>query len=225
MGLVLLSPELRVIGLNDFAGQVFGAATAAVGRNLLDCHPDKSRGRVHAIMREMLETPSGQAKTLIIDVLGKAILTNLSKLTLTSPVRQDCWAVTFFDVTAETGAAKNPVSGLLEMKKIPIAEAGACHFIAIDEVLAICTDGDYCRIFTATGCHYLHLRLKTLLQRYPCPDLCQVHKSHVVNLRHIRQTLRADNKQWQLIIDQGHIPPIPVSRRRTANFKKALATI
>jgi hypothetical protein len=73
MGLVLLSPELRVIGRNDFAGKVFGAATAALGRNLLDYHPDKSRARVREIMREMLEAPSGQAKTLIIDVLGKAI--------------------------------------------------------------------------------------------------------------------------------------------------------
>ena len=224
-GLVLLAPDLRVIGLNDFAGKVFKSAAGSLGKNLLDYHPGKSRARVHGIMREMINAPLGEPRTLIIDVLGKAIVTNLSQLTLTTPVVQTCWAVTFIDVTAQTGAKKNPLSGTVEMKNIPVAESGAYRFIAIDEVLAIRSDGDYCRIFTATGSHYLHLNLKTILLRYPCPALFRVHKSFVVNLRHIRETVRSDNHQWMVVPTHGDIPPIPVSRRRAADLKRALALI
>ncbi len=228
MGLVLLSSELHVIGLNDYASKIFGATAADLGKNIQDYHPGKSRARVQEVLREMIGAPPGEARTLIIDVLGKAIMSNLSQLTLTSLEVQTCWAVTFFDVTTQTGAKRNPLSGLVEMKKIPVAEGSSYRFIAIDEVLAICADGDYCRIYTTDGSYYLHLTLKNLLQRYPNPTLFRVHKSYVANLSAIRQTVRTANNQWQIILDHDHspaIPPIPISRRKLVEFRNALALI
>jgi DNA-binding LytR/AlgR family response regulator len=225
IGLVLLSPDLRVIGLNDFAREVFSPASGELGKGLLSYHPPKSRERVQGIMREMMATRPGEARTVVIDILGRAILNNLSQLTIATPVPQQCWAVTFIDVTDQTGAAKNPLSGMVEMKKIPVTEAGSYRFIAIDDVLAVQSDGDYCRIFTASGAHYQHLNLKTFLLRYPSPAMIRVHKSYIVNLHHIRTTARTGSDLLTLHLNHDQIPPIPVSRRRAAELKRALAQL
>lgn len=225
IGLVLLSADLRVIGLNDFARKVFSPASGKLGKRLLSYHPLKSRERVQGIIREMIDVRPGEARTVVIDVLGRAIMNNLSQLAIDSPEPQTCWAVTFIDVTGQTGATKNPMSGLVEMKRIPVAEGGACRFIAIDDVLAVQSDGDYCRIFTGDGTYYQHLNLKTFLLRYPSPALMRVHKSFIVNLHHIRKTTRADSDHLTLQLDHERIQPIPVSRRRAAVLKRALAQL
>lgn len=89
---------------------------------------------------------------------------------------------------------------------------------------AVQSDGDYCRIFTTDGTTYQHLNLKTFLLRYPSPFLIRVHKSFIVNLRHIRKTIRSGSDQLTLILDHD-LPPIPVSRRRAAELKRALAQL
>lgn len=225
IGLVLLSHDLRVIGLNDFARTVFSPASGELGKGLLSYHPLKSRERVQGIMQEMIATRSGEARTVVIDILGRAIMNNLSQLTIDGPEPQKCWAVTFIDVTDQTGAAKNPLSGLVEMKRIPVTGGGTYRFIAIDDVLAVQSDGDYCRIFTSDSAYYQHLNLKTFLLRYPSPVLVRVHKSFIVNLRHIRTTTRAGSDQLILRLNRDQIPPIPVSRRRAAELKRSLAQL
>ncbi|MDD2853305.1 MAG: LytTR family DNA-binding domain-containing protein [Desulfuromonadaceae bacterium] len=224
-GIVLLSSDFRVIGLNDHARQVFGPALGEFGESLFHYHPRKSREKVRGLLQEMINSPLGGSRTMIIDILGKAIMNNLSQLTISSPVAQTCWAVTFVDVTAQTGAEKNPLSGMVEMKRIPVTESGSYRFIAIDDVLAIQSDGDYCRIFTAARSWYLHLNLKTILERYPCQALFRVHKSYVVNLRHIRKTIRSDSNQRMVVLDNGDIPPIPISRRKATDLKRVLELI
>lgn len=224
-GLVLLSPDLRVIGLNDYARQVFGHALGELGESLFLYHPRKSRERVRGLLHEMINSPLGEPRTMVIDILGKAIMNNLSQLTIASPVIQTCWAVTFVDVTAQTGAERNPYSGMVEMKKIPVAEGGAYSFLSVDDVLCIQSDGDYCKVFTATNSYYLHLNLKTFVQRYPCPVLFRVHKSYIVNLRHVKKTIRSGKDSLTIVLDNGDVPPIPVSRRRATDLKRSMAQL
>lgn len=225
IGLVILTPDLRVIGVNDFARKIFGPLATDLGKNLFHYHPGKSRDRVRGVMGDMINAPPGESRTMIIDILGRAIMHNLSQITIACPVPKTCWAVSFIDVSAQTGAEMNPKSGMVEMKKIPVSESGSCQFIAVDDLLAIQSDGDYCRIFTTANSWYLHLSLKTILERYPCPALFRIHKSHVVNLRHIRKTIRAANNQLLVVMDSGDFDPIPVSRRRAADLKRALTLI
>lgn len=224
-GLVLLSTDLRVIGLNDHARRVFKPALGELGKSLFDYHPDKSKDRVRGLLREMAGAPPGEARTVVIDVLGKAIMNNLSKLTIASPVPQNCLAVTFIDVTEQTGAAKNPLSGLVEMKRIPVADGGSCRFLPVDDVFCIQSDGDYCKIFTSDKSHYVHLNLKTMLQRYPCAAWFRVHKSYAVNIRRINKMVRSEADHLTIILDGPNTPQVPVSRRKAAELKKAVATL
>lgn len=160
---------------------------------------------------------------MVIDILGKTIMYNLSRLTITSPVAQTCWAVTFVDVTEQTGAEINPLRGMVEMKKIPVAVDGSYSFLSVNEVLCVQSDGDYCKVFTAADSFYLHFSLKTILQRYPSAAFFRVHKSYVVNLDHIKNAVRSGKDRLTVVLDNLNIQPIPVSRHRITDLKRAMA--
>lgn len=121
----------------------------------------------------MNAVPSDMPLTMVIDVLGKVIMYNLSRLSIVSPTPQTCWSVSFIDVSEQTEAVMNPLSGMLEMKKIPVSDAGSYKFLRTDEVLAIQSDRDYCKIYTPGKSHYLHSSLKSILQRYTDRGLLQ----------------------------------------------------
>lgn len=64
IGLVLLSPDLRVIALNYFARKVFGSEPGELVKNLFQYHPLKSRERLRGIIpirndirRRLTQTP------------------------------------------------------------------------------------------------------------------------------------------------------------------------
>jgi two-component system response regulator LytT len=155
-------------------------------------------------------------------VLGKVVMYNLSQLSVVSPTPQTCWSVTFIDVSEQTGAAMNPLSGILEMKRIPVSDGGSYEFLPTDEVLSIQSDGDYCKIFTPGKSYYLHSSLKNMLQRYTGASFFRVHKGFVVNLFHVSKLSRDDKGRTLIKFDNRSIPPIPVSRRRLAALKEAM---
>jgi DNA-binding LytR/AlgR family response regulator len=226
IGLVLLSSDFRVIGVNDYIQRIFGPVLGEMGKSLFQYHARRSRERVRGLLREMCNAPLDVPRTVIIDVLGKAMMYNLSRLAISAPIAQDCWAVTVIDVSEQTGAKKNPESGMVEMKKIPVFEGGAYHFIPTDSVMCIKSDGDYCTVYTAAKSHYLHLNLKTLLERYPRTTFFRVHKSFVVNLSYVNAITRSkDDGRSTIVFDNESIPPISVSRRKLAEFKEAVALL
>ena len=102
----------------------------------------------------MTTVPSDMPLTIVIDVLGKVIMYNLSQVLVVSPKPQTCWSVSFIDVSEQTEAVMNPLSGMPEMKKIPVSDAGSYKFLRTDEVLAIQSDRDYCKIYTPGKSHY-----------------------------------------------------------------------
>lgn len=87
-------------------------------------------------------------RTVVLDVLGKVVMCNLSQLTAVSFSPQTPWSLAFIDVSKQTGAGMNPLSGALELKKFPLYEEGTYHFRPTKAVHSIKSDGDYCKIFT-----------------------------------------------------------------------------
>jgi two-component system LytT family response regulator len=162
---------------------------------------------------------------MVIDVLGKVMMYNLSQLSVVSPTPQTCWSVTFVDVSEQTEAATNPLSGILEMKRIPVSDGGSCQFLRTDEVISIRSDGDYCKIWTRGKSHFLHSSLKSILQRYTSANFFRVHKGFAVNLVHVRNLTRDDKGLTLITFDDSSIPPVPVSRRRLATLKEAMESL
>lgn len=222
IGLVLLSQDFRVIGINDYARRLYGPVLKEMGNSVLHCHSPRSRERVSAMLQELINAPSDVPSTMVIDVVGKVIMFNLSQLSIIAPTPQICWSVSFIDVSRQTGAVKDPQGGLVEMKRIPVCDNGAYQFLTTDEVFCIQSDGDYCKVITAGKSYYLHMSLKSILQRYTKAGFFRAHKSFVVNLGHVSKFARDDKGQTLVLFNNTAIPSIPVSRRRLAELRKAI---
>ncbi|MBU5611668.1 LytTR family DNA-binding domain-containing protein [Geomonas azotofigens] len=222
IGLVLLSEEWQVLGMNEHALRIADPDIGPIGQNLFQMHPAKSREKVRGILDELSGQQGAMPKSMVIDFLGKVLMISLSRLVVpNSPL---AWAVSFMDLSEQTGARTNPMSGHLELKKMPIYEKGAFHFLSADQVHLIEADGNYCRIHTRTKKFYLLMSLKAVLQRFPTSDFLKVHKSFVVNLRHVQAIGPADDSRMMVSFHEPAIPAVPVSRRLVPAVKKALAS-
>ncbi|RII25710.1 MAG: hypothetical protein CXR30_18155 [Geobacter sp.] len=225
IGLVLLSDDWQVVGMNEHMRRIAGPAMGPMGQDLFLFHSPKSRVKVRGILLELSAPRNGMPNTMIIDFLGKVVMLSVSRLTLMSPDSTIAWAVTFLDMSEQTGAAMNPQSGHLELKKIPIYENGVFHFLSADQVYCIEADGNYCRIYTTLKKFYLLMSLKTVLQRFAQLGLFQVHKSFIVNLAHIRTIEQSSENRLTISFDDPDIPAVPVSRRLVPALKKRISSL
>lgn len=222
IGLVLLSEDWQVLGMNEHALRVAGPDMAPVGQNLFQMHPPKSREKVRGVLDELSGLQESRSRSMVIDFLGKVLMITLSRLMV--PGSAMAWAVSFMDLSEQTGARTNPTNGHLELKKMPIYENGAFHFLSADQVHLIEADGNYCRIHTPRKKFYLLMSLKAVLQRFPTTDFLKVHKSFVVNLRHVKAIGPAGESRMMVSFHDPAVPPVPVSRRLVPAVKKALAS-
>jgi DNA-binding LytR/AlgR family response regulator len=223
IGLVLLSSDFRVIGMNDYARMLLAPAMGeGLGKKLLDYHPRKTQEKIKSLLKELSEVRADTPFAMVIDVLNKVLMINLSRFEIVTSVPLPHWAMTFIDVSEQTGAAMNTGSGRVELKKFPVYDNGLCRFLDADSVYCIQSDGNYCKVFAADRSYYLHLSLKVILQRYTGPDFFRVHKSYIVNLRHAQGIFVSADGQAMIIFDRETVPPVPLARRKLAEFKQAL---
>jgi DNA-binding LytR/AlgR family response regulator len=224
IGLVLLSSDFHVIGMNDYARMLLAPAMGeGLGKKLLDYHPRRTQEKIKGLLKELSEAKADTPFAMVIDVLNKVLMINLSRFEIVLPVPRPHWAMTFIDVSEQTGAAMNANSGRMELKKFPVYDNGVCRFLDADSVYCIRSDGNYCKVFTADRSYYLHLSLKVILQRYTGSSFFRVHKSFVVNLKYVKKISRATVGRTVISFDRESIPPIPLARRKLVEFKQALA--
>ncbi|MBJ6751862.1 LytTR family DNA-binding domain-containing protein [Geomonas anaerohicana] len=221
IGLVLLSEEWQVLGMNEHALRIAAPDMGPIGQNLFQMHPARSREKVRGILNELSSLQESTQRSMVIDFLGKVLMISLSRLVV--PGSPMAWAVSFMDLSEQTGASTNPNSGHLELKKMPIYENGAFHFLSAEQVCLIEADGNYCRIHTPDKKFYLLMSLKAVLQRFPTSNFLKVHKSFVVNLRHVQAIGPAGDSRMMVSFTEPAIPAVPVSRRLIPEVKKALA--
>lgn len=222
IGLVLLSADWEIVGMNDHVVRLAEEATAVMGRPLLDFHPQAIRARVEALLKRLSGPAESGSNSIIVDMFERVLVLSMSRLTLLGAAGgQAEWAVSFIDITEQTGAISNSDSGQLEMKRLPVYENGIFHFLAAEQICAIEADGNYCRIYTGIQKHYLLMSLKSVLEKFASPDLFRVHKSFIVNLRQIAR-IESGKEGMTIRFGDPSVPSIPVSRRRAAALKKAL---
>ncbi len=223
VGLVLLSPDFRVIGMNEAAKQALGPAMQELGKTVFHYHPPKSHPKIKGILTESRARPEVPV-TMVIDVLKKALMINLSQVALEEPLKP-LYAMTFLDVSDQIGAAANPDTGMVELKKFPICSKGSLRFLDMQSIYFIRSDGNYCRIFTEAGSYYLHFTLKNILQRYAGLKFFRVHKSFIVNTDHIRQVEKNSRGRPVIIFDKETVPQVPVARRKMNELKNKLGIL
>jgi DNA-binding LytR/AlgR family response regulator len=207
--------------MNAYARQVLGPAMSDFGRTVFHYHSRKSHSRIEALLQESQTDHPDMPAAMIIDVLNKVLMINVSRIETEKSSADPLFAMTFIDVTEHTGAEINPHTGLVEMKKFPVYnKKSEIMFLDVSSIYFIQSDGNYCVVFTENSSYYLHLTLKNVLQRYTGPRFFRVHKSFIVNTDHIYK-IKLDNKGHPVIVfDRKDITAVPVARRRFSELKK-----
>ena len=225
IGLVLLSSDLRVIGMSDLAKRILGPTIHEFGQHILKYHPRKSHDKIKSLLVKLCASKDEVPVAMIIDVLNKVLMINLYRIKTSEPSMDLIYAMTFIDVSKETEARIDPKSGLVGLKKFPIFDKGSFQFIDLSSICLIQSDGNYSKLFTQTGNHLLHMSLKNILQRYASPHFFRAHKSCIINLTHVRKLDLSDPGHATVILDKNDLPPAPIARRRIKDLKEALARI
>ncbi|MCL4490284.1 MAG: LytTR family transcriptional regulator [Nitrospirae bacterium] len=220
VGLVLLSSDFCVIGMNKLASQMLGPAMEELGKSVFHYHPRKSHSKIKCLLSESRVHPNIPT-TMVIDVLNKALIINVSEVALKKPWKP-LFAMTFVDITDQVGAETNPDTGMMELKKFPICSKGSLRFLDMQSIYFIRSDANYCRIFTETGSYHLQFTLKNILKRYAGLKFFRVHKSFIVNIDHIRRVERDPRGHTAIIFDRETIPHVPVARRKLHELKNIL---
>jgi DNA-binding LytR/AlgR family response regulator len=92
------------------------------------------------------------------------------------------------------------------------------RLIRCDEVVYFESDSRYTRVVHAGGDALLRMPLKELLAQLDEQRFWQVHRSVIVNHRHIASAVRVDEGQMHLVL-RGRSETLPVSRHFQALFK------
>jgi len=92
------------------------------------------------------------------------------------------------------------------------------RLIRVDDVVFFEADARYTRVVTADGDALIRTPLKELLAQLDEREFWQVHRSVIVNHRHIASAVRVDEGQMHLTL-RGRPERLPVSRHFQALFK------
>jgi DNA-binding LytR/AlgR family response regulator len=224
IGLLLLSADYRVIGMNATARETLRLSKTELGKSVLNYHAAKSQEKVMSLLKQAHQKLSGAPVTMIIDVLNKVLMISLSQLEMTDSASESFLVSTFLDVTTQTGASVNPMSGKVELKKFPIYDRGNLLFLDSQAIYFFAADKNYCKVVSEAGRYYIQLTLKQVLQRYAGTSFARAHKSYVVNLERVRGIMRQQG-HYEIVFDNNDIPNAPLARRRLHDLKAALGLI
>ncbi|MBL8325728.1 MAG: response regulator transcription factor [Rubrivivax sp.] len=92
------------------------------------------------------------------------------------------------------------------------------RMIRVDEVIYFESDARYTRVVTASGDALIRTPLKELLAQLDEREFWQVHRSVIVNHRHIASAVRVDEGHMHLTL-RGRDERLPVSRHFQPMFK------
>jgi two-component system, LytTR family, response regulator len=111
----------------------------------------------------------------------------------------------------------NMSTGEHAQQRLAVATTEGTHFVPLNDLLRVEAMSNYSRIFVRNGKPILVSKtLKDLEESLPANIFLRVHKSHLVNLLHIKNLL----PEQRLGLSNGDV--VEVSRRRWAEVQRAV---
>jgi two-component system, LytTR family, response regulator len=89
------------------------------------------------------------------------------------------------------------------LKRIAVRSAGKTRFVDLEDVLWIQGAENYVQLHTATSRHLVHATMQSMLERLDPGVFVRIHRSAIVNVRHIRQIEAAAPGDYVLTLDNG----------------------
>lgn len=239
IGMVWVDNDHRVIGFNDIAWQLLapaGEQTLGVSRDqligidLLKLHPIKSRDKIALLLGNGDEVTvdrcpvrSPPPMTMMINIPDRVLLLKVSKMFGAEGVVGAC--MVYYDLTDLTTTPhdeadpRTPSQAPRRLNKIPVYRANRLVLIEVDDALRLESNDHYTWIVTATERYLSNLSLGDLEERLDPGMFFRCHRSHVVNLRHVREIER-DGELMYIVFDRPELSRVPVSRSHARELRE-----
>ncbi|NOU50577.1 response regulator transcription factor [Pseudoalteromonas sp. JBTF-M23] len=119
--------------------------------------------------------------------------------------------------------SKDNSSYYVEDEKLVIVDGRSSRqLVAFDEIYWIDAAGDYMCIHTQVETFVMRARMKNLINHILPPEFIRIHKSSIVNLKHIRSLEALRNAEFNAYLTNNNV--LKVSRTYSANLKAKLPT-
>lgn len=106
---------------------------------------------------------------------------------------------------------------------IAVELGGVTRFLQVSDVRYVEAQGDYARLYTATGSHLVRVPLAALEERWAAAGFVRVHRSHLVALSHISELRVEPGGGHAVLVGTGPSAVLlPVSRRLSRDLKDRL---
>ena len=89
------------------------------------------------------------------------------------------------------------------LKRIAVRSVGKTKFVHLDDVLWIQAAENYVQLHTATSQHLVHATMQSMLARLDPEVFVRIHRSAIVNVRHVMQIETTEQGDYMLTLDNG----------------------
>jgi two-component system, LytTR family, response regulator len=89
------------------------------------------------------------------------------------------------------------------LTRIAVRSGGKTRFVDLEDVLWIQAAENYVQLHTATARHLVHATIQSMLARLDPEVFVRIHRSAVVNVRHVMQIETAPQGDYVLTLDNG----------------------
>ncbi len=113
----------------------------------------------------------------------------------------------------------SPTAAGTEDETIPVELAGVVRFVKRSQVRYVEAQGDYARLWTASGSHLMRIPLTSLEQRWAGAGFARIHRSTLVALDHVEEIRMIDGRTT---VQLGDVELV-VSRRHVRELRDRLA--
>lgn len=233
VGIVQLDAARTVVAMNDFARRLLPVEERQpFDKFVLNFHPERSKPKVDFLLDQAAassaECPVSNPPpmTMIINIPERVLLIKVSR-TANNAGQTQGFVLVFYDIT-ELVAGEDAPAALADagkperrqLQKVPTVVGQRIVLVDAVDILRLFSEGHYTQVVTAEGARFCNLAIGDLEGRLDPAHFMRVHRSHIVNLRHVSQLLRSDGRlQIEL---RGDAAPVPVSRSSSAALMQRL---
>jgi len=221
IGTILFSKDFKIVGINSVARKVLNFEKGYFGKDLKQLHPQKAQSKIGMIIRQLQGGRENVTVTMLVNVLGKVLLLNTTRLEITS--KDDIvFVMNFVDISSATGAKINKKTGMIEVKKIPVFYQNSIIYLDQSDIYFIKSEENYCHIYTKKKEYFVRSSLRDLTFNFSGTNLVRVHKRFIVNVDLIKKIELQENRQALACFYDDKVPPVTVARRKVKDLLELL---
>jgi DNA-binding LytR/AlgR family response regulator len=209
-GVILIDDAGRIRSFNPTAERLLGRRTADVmGQDISVIHPTAVHGKLDWLLKAVR---TQETAALAVTLPQRALILKATALEGVGI----CLLLYPVDHVPEEPKAPAP------LVKLPVSCGSGVELLPLEDVVYLRAEGHYTLAATATRDSFCPLSLSELETRLDRASFLRVHRSFIVNLRHVSGMQRIDGRTL-IVTPAATTPLIPVSRARLEAIQRLFA--